>query len=197
MCGHAPSGAERTHPRLIRTVEGSAIGMHGPQFVRLISVLPGTTLGTAHLHTNALRRDLGRAVGRLGRALTNFDHPAFHRDFHWDLANAERVIGTYLPLVADTELADRIAAFAAYHRAHVSRFSRTSGAASSMATPTTTTSSSTRHASPSRGSSTLATWCTATSSTTSRSRWHTSPSAPPIRWPRPQRSSPVTTRRAR
>src|SRR6185312_2684177 len=48
-----PSGLT---PRLIRTVEGSAIGMHGRQFVRLISVLPGTTLGTAHLHTNALRR---------------------------------------------------------------------------------------------------------------------------------------------
>src|SRR6185369_7190986 len=87
-------------PRLIRTVEGSAIGMHGPQLVRLISALPGTTLATARLHTKALRRDLGRAVGRLGRALTNFDHPAFHRDFHWDLANAERVIATYLPLVA-------------------------------------------------------------------------------------------------
>lgn len=111
-----PSGLT---PRLIRTVEGSAIGKHGLQFVRLISVLPGTTLGTARLHTNALRRDLGRAVGRLGRALTNFDHPAFHRDFHWDLANAERVIGTYIPLIADTALADRIAAFAAYHRAHV------------------------------------------------------------------------------
>jgi len=111
-----PSGLT---PRLIRTVEGSAIGMHGRQFVRLISVLPGTTLGTARLHTNALRQDLGRAVGRLGRALTSFDHPAFHRDFHWDLANAERVIGTYLPLVADTALAQRIAAFAAYHRAHV------------------------------------------------------------------------------
>ena len=111
-----PSGLT---PRLIRTVEGSAIGMHGPQFVRLISVLPGTTLGTARLHTNTLRRDLGRAVGRLDRALTNFDHPAFHRDFHWDLANAERVVGTHLPLVADTALADRIAAFAAYHRAHV------------------------------------------------------------------------------
>src|SRR4029078_1065801 len=106
-------------PRLIPTVEGSAIGIHGSQFVRLISALPGTTLGTARLQTNALRRELGRAGGRLGRALTSFDHPAFHRDFHWDLANAERVIGTYLPLIADPALADRITAFAAYHHVQV------------------------------------------------------------------------------
>jgi 4-aminobutyrate aminotransferase-like enzyme/Ser/Thr protein kinase RdoA (MazF antagonist) len=106
-------------PRVIRTVEGAVIGMHGSQFVRLISALPGTTLGTAPLHTDALRRDLGRAVGRVDRALADFDHPAFHRDFHWDLANAVRVVGTYLPLVTDTAIADRIAKFTAYHRAHV------------------------------------------------------------------------------
>ena len=111
-----PSGLT---PRLIPTVEGDEIGKHGAQFVRLISALPGTTLGTARLHTDALRRDLGRAVASLGRALATFDHPGFHRDFYWDLANAERIVGEYLPLVADPALADGIRAFAAYHRAHV------------------------------------------------------------------------------
>jgi 4-aminobutyrate aminotransferase-like enzyme/Ser/Thr protein kinase RdoA (MazF antagonist) len=106
-------------PKLIPTVDGDAIGRHGSQFVRLITALPGTTLGTAQLHTDALRRDLGGAVGRLGRALTTFDHPGFHRDFYWDLANGERIIESYLPLVADPALADRIRAFAAYHRTHV------------------------------------------------------------------------------
>lgn len=106
-------------PRLIRTLEGATIGTHGPQFVRLISALPGTTLGTAPLHTDALRQDLGRALGRLDHRLSTFDHPAFHRDFHWDLANAERVISQYLPLVADPALAERISTFTQYYKAHV------------------------------------------------------------------------------
>ena len=106
-------------PRVVRTVDGAEIGMYGQQFVRLITALPGTTLGTAPLHTDALRRDLGRALGRMNRTLANFDHPAFHRDFHWDLANADRVVEQHLSLVADTALADRIAQLAAYHRAHV------------------------------------------------------------------------------
>ena len=106
-------------PRLIRTLDGAEIAMHGPHFVRLISALPGTTLGTAPLHTDALRRALGRALGRVDRSLATFDHPAFHRDFHWDLANADRVVHTHLPLVADAAIAARIATLAAYHAAHV------------------------------------------------------------------------------
>ena len=106
-------------PRLIRTIDGAEIAQHGPCFVRLISALPGTTLGTAPLHTDALRRDLGRALGRVDRALATFDHAAFHRDFHWDLANADRVVRTNLPLVADTAIAAGITKLAAYHAAHV------------------------------------------------------------------------------
>ena len=106
-------------PRPIRTIDGADIATCGPRFVRLISALPGTTLGTARLCTDALRRDLGLALGRVDRSLATFDHPAFHRDFHWDLAASDRVIRTYLPLVADAEMAARIATFAAYHSAHV------------------------------------------------------------------------------
>jgi Ser/Thr protein kinase RdoA (MazF antagonist) len=39
----------------------------------------------------------GRTLGRLDTALADFDHPAVHRDFHWDLANASRVIDEHLP----------------------------------------------------------------------------------------------------
>lgn len=106
-------------PRLIRTVEGATIGMHGERFVRLITALPGTTLGTAALHTDDLRRDLGRKLGRLNRALSNFDHPAFHRDFHWDLANAEPVVERYLPLVADAAIPDLISRFTNHHKTQV------------------------------------------------------------------------------
>ena len=91
-------------PRLIRTIDGADIATWGPHFVRLISALPGTTLGTARLRTDALRRDLGRALGRVDRSLATFDHPAFHRDFHWDLAASDRVIRSYLPLVSDADM---------------------------------------------------------------------------------------------
>jgi hypothetical protein len=37
-----------------------------------------------------LLEDLGRRVGALAGALATFDHPAIHRDFHWDLARAPR-----------------------------------------------------------------------------------------------------------
>ncbi|MFN0097726.1 MAG: aminotransferase class III-fold pyridoxal phosphate-dependent enzyme [Gemmatimonadaceae bacterium] len=106
-------------PRLLRTVEGAEIGRHGPHLVRLITALPGITLGTAALHTDALRHDLGRALGRVDHALASFDHPAFHRDFHWDLANAQRVIGSYRPLVADRGISTVIKTLATYHETHV------------------------------------------------------------------------------
>lgn len=106
-------------PRLIRTVEGAEIGRHGPHLVRLITALPGTTLGSAPLHTDALRQDLGRALARIDHALASFDHPAFHRDFHWDLANAQRVIDSCIPLVADPAMANVIRTLAAHHAAHV------------------------------------------------------------------------------
>jgi Ser/Thr protein kinase RdoA (MazF antagonist) len=58
---------------------------------------------------------LGRAVGRLDAALADFDHPAIHRDFHWDLANAASVIGAHLTLIHDDDdrgLVQRVSAAA-------------------------------------------------------------------------------------
>jgi Ser/Thr protein kinase RdoA (MazF antagonist) len=40
----------------------------------------------------------------LAQALKDFDHPAVHRDFHWDLSNGNRVIEEYAPLIEDTKL---------------------------------------------------------------------------------------------
>ena len=116
MCHLSATGLA---PRLIRTVDGRDIALHDGHFVRLITALPGRTLGSTPLHTDALRRNIGRALGRLDRALTTFDHPAFHRDFHWDLANAAAVVRDHLPLVTDQALASQIAQFAAYHDEHV------------------------------------------------------------------------------
>ena len=54
--------------------------------VRLVTFIPGTPAGDIRRHSVEYRRDLGRCVGALDLALAGFDHPAAHRDFHWDLA---------------------------------------------------------------------------------------------------------------
>lgn len=106
-------------PQVIPTSTGDAIGVTGPHAVRLITAVPGVPLGTAVLRTDALRRDLGRALGLVDRALQSFDHPACHRQFHWDLAHAAAVVAAELPRVTDPATRQAIAHFAALHRTSV------------------------------------------------------------------------------
>lgn len=73
-------------------------------FVRLVTYLPGVPLAEIKPHTSGLLHDLGQKLGQLARSLTDFDHPAVHRDFHWDLANGNRIVNEYAPLIEDTEL---------------------------------------------------------------------------------------------
>jgi len=75
-----------------------------PHLVRLVTYLPGIPLAQHGHRTPALLEDLGRCIGEVDLALAGFDHPAIHRDFHWDLANAARVIGEHVPLVRDAAL---------------------------------------------------------------------------------------------
>jgi Ser/Thr protein kinase RdoA (MazF antagonist) len=49
-------------------------------------------------------QDFGQKLGQLSRALADFDHPAVHRDFHWDLANGNRIINQYASLIENAEL---------------------------------------------------------------------------------------------
>lgn len=73
-------------------------------FVRLLTYLPGVPLAEVKPHTSGLLQDLGQKLGQLSRALADFDHPAVHRDFHWDLANGNRVVNEYAPLIEDADL---------------------------------------------------------------------------------------------
>jgi 4-aminobutyrate aminotransferase-like enzyme/Ser/Thr protein kinase RdoA (MazF antagonist) len=106
-------------PRLVMALDGAAISHHDGHHVRLITALPGTPLGATPYRTPELRRDVGRALGEMNVALAGFDHPAFHRDFHWDLANAGRVVAELLPLLADSPLRTPIGQCARHHAAHV------------------------------------------------------------------------------
>lgn len=90
-------------PRVLPTIAGDTIGVApgDAHLVRLVTYVPGVPLAESGRRTPALLESLGRAIGRLDEALADFDHPAIHRDFHWDLARAASVIGEYRPLVSD------------------------------------------------------------------------------------------------
>lgn len=68
--------------------------------VRMLEHLPGVLTAEAP-PSPALRRDLGRVLGRLAAALDGFDHPEAHRDFHWDVARADVVVRGLLDVVTD------------------------------------------------------------------------------------------------
>jgi Ser/Thr protein kinase RdoA (MazF antagonist) len=75
---------------------------------RVVTYLPGVPLAEIKLHTPGLLQDLGQKLGQLSRALADFDHPAVHRDFHWDLANGNRIVNEYAPLIEDAELRELV-----------------------------------------------------------------------------------------
>lgn len=76
--------------------------------VRVVTYLPGVPLAEIKPHTPGLLHDLGQKIGQLTRALADFDHPAVHRDFHWDLANGNRVVNEYAPLIEDAKLRELV-----------------------------------------------------------------------------------------
>ena len=103
-------------PSLLPTRAGEDIGRHGPHCVRLVTWLDGVPFAAAARRSDALRRDLGRAMAVVDRALDGFDHPALHRAFYWDLATAPEMIRERLPLVADAALRRTIERIVDIHR---------------------------------------------------------------------------------
>lgn len=104
-------------PRIVSTLSGERMTLiesstGSTHFVRLVTYLHGVPLADVSPHSPELLRDFGRKLGRLDRELAQFDHPAVHRDFHWDLANGLRVIGEYGPLIQDLNLKDLVCRYA-------------------------------------------------------------------------------------
>ena len=75
---------------------------------RVVTYLPGVPLAEIKPHTPGLLRDFGQKLGQLSRALAGFDHPAVHRDFYWDLANGNRIVNEYAPLIEDAGLRELV-----------------------------------------------------------------------------------------
>jgi Ser/Thr protein kinase RdoA (MazF antagonist) len=83
------------------TVQGSGGATH---LVRMVHYIDGVPFAEVYPQPPELLRDLGRKLGKLDRALADFDHPAVHRDFHWDLANGNRILEEYGKFIDDPEL---------------------------------------------------------------------------------------------
>jgi 4-aminobutyrate aminotransferase-like enzyme/Ser/Thr protein kinase RdoA (MazF antagonist) len=77
--------------------------------VRVISHLRGAPYGRSRYQGSELRRSLGHAVGTLSQALADFDHPAMHRPFAWDLHGARDRVANDVALVTSPEVAAAIA----------------------------------------------------------------------------------------
>jgi 4-aminobutyrate aminotransferase-like enzyme/Ser/Thr protein kinase RdoA (MazF antagonist) len=103
-------------PQVVPDLEGNQIATFTSatgvkHFVRLVTYLPGRPLGNLKFQSDALFRDLGVKIGQLSGALQDFDHPALHRDFHWDLASGLETIRAYQGLIRDPEIKKLVAQF--------------------------------------------------------------------------------------
>src|SRR5215470_11930847 len=94
-------------PRVILNEAGESLWQvqtsTSEHFVRLVTFIPGLPLAEVE-PTPQLLFNFGRRLGEFSRAISDFDHPAFHRDFHWDLVNGRKVIEEYSPLITDKDL---------------------------------------------------------------------------------------------
>jgi Ser/Thr protein kinase RdoA (MazF antagonist) len=91
-------------PEVCKSVKGEQItrveGIDGStHYVRLLTYLPGKPFARVKPRDAALLSSLGRFFGILDLILKDFDHPAAHRDFHWDLKNASRIIKSYIETI--------------------------------------------------------------------------------------------------
>ena len=96
-------------PRVIRTANHGTTaeveGLDGRRhMVWAVTHLPGAVLADVRRRSPELLEGFGRTIGALRRGLSDFDHPAIHRDFYWDLANGRQVIDEYRHLIDDAAL---------------------------------------------------------------------------------------------
>ena len=101
-------------PKVVESLTGEkieSVSVNGKShFVRLVTYIHGTPLGNVKRQSSGLMFDLGCKLGELDKALQNFDHPAMHRDFHWDFAKGLEIVRKNLKLVQDKKLRTMVSA---------------------------------------------------------------------------------------
>ncbi len=98
-----------TTPRVLTATNGDTlIEVHGADgrshLAWVVSHLPGRPLAQARYRSPRLFESLGRELGAIDAAFSDFDHPAVHRDFYWDIANARATVSTHRSMLVDAEL---------------------------------------------------------------------------------------------
>ena len=98
-------------PRVISAQSGKQIEqtfLDGlSHFVRLVTFISGEPIANVK-PTSKLRFDFGKKLGEVTRALSSFDHPAFHREFHWDMVNATKVVRQFEELLTPASLREQV-----------------------------------------------------------------------------------------
>ncbi len=100
-------------PQIVPGVDGAsiveAVGEDGTRHLAwAISWLDGEPMATLRRQSPELLEELGVHAGSIDRALADFDHPALHRDFHWDLAHGRAIVRASLDAIADRTLHDAV-----------------------------------------------------------------------------------------
>jgi 4-aminobutyrate aminotransferase-like enzyme/Ser/Thr protein kinase RdoA (MazF antagonist) len=109
-------------PRVVAAASGETITREPDgHCIRLLTWLPGVQLAAIPDPPGTLFEDLGHRLAQLDRALAGFDHPALHRDFHWDLARAFRVVREHSPRITDAGLRGLVERTAAHVEARDGR----------------------------------------------------------------------------
>jgi 4-aminobutyrate aminotransferase-like enzyme/Ser/Thr protein kinase RdoA (MazF antagonist) len=71
--------------------------------VWMVTHLTGVPFAEVNPQTPALRRDLGRTLGRLAACLDGWEHEAARRALDWDLPRAPEVVCRHLPAITDAD----------------------------------------------------------------------------------------------
>ncbi len=106
---HLTSRTDSTiSPRVRKTAMGEKItqieSLEGTRhYIRMISYLHGRVMSSVNPHSPEMLKDFGRFVGSISKSLTDFDHPATHRDFYWDLKKASSTIGKFKEHISTPE----------------------------------------------------------------------------------------------
>jgi 4-aminobutyrate aminotransferase-like enzyme/Ser/Thr protein kinase RdoA (MazF antagonist) len=72
------------------------------RYLRLLTWVPGKLWVYVNPHAENLLKNLGQVCGTLSGSLNDFDHPATHRDFKWDVSQAAWVV-EYFHFIEDEE----------------------------------------------------------------------------------------------
>jgi len=94
--------------RLVPALSGEETITVDTHLVRVVTYLDGAPLAKIESQPTDLLRDFGRKLGQLDHAMCDFDHPAAHHVFHWDLAQGHRVIDKFGHLIEDPQLRELV-----------------------------------------------------------------------------------------